>query len=61
MKIINGYRVEKDTTLKSWIAFKKIGISGWLEVNRNKKFKEVKEWCEKHPLTKERKKKNGSK
>lgn len=45
MKIINGYRVEKDSVLKKWIVFEKVGISGWLEVKREDTFKEIKNWC----------------
>lgn len=45
MKIINGYRVEKDSIINKWIAFKRIGVNGWLEVKRKDTFKEIKEWC----------------
>lgn len=55
MKIINGYRVEKDSILKKWIAFKKLGINGWLEVKRKDTFKEIKNWCNEQPNVEKRK------
>ena len=47
MKVINGYRVEKDTILNKWVAFEKIGVNGWLEKYRAKTYKEVKLWDQK--------------
>ncbi len=55
MKIINGYRVEKDSTLKKWIAFEKVGYSAWREVKREDTFKKIKKWCNEQPKIEKRK------
>lgn len=55
MKTINGYRAEKDSILKKWIAFEKVGYSAWHEVKREDTFKKIKNWCNEQP-NKERRK-----
>lgn len=56
MRIINGYRVEKDKTLQQWIAFDKKGINGWFEARRDKTLKSITTWCEKQSPKEKRKK-----
>lgn len=55
MKIINGYRVEKDSVLNKWIAFEKRKPNGWLEKKRKDTFKEIKKWCNEQPNIEKRK------
>lgn len=57
MKIINGYRVEKDSILKKWIAFEKVGYSAWHEVKREDTFKKIKIWCNEQSKIEKRKSK----
>lgn len=45
MKLINGYRLEKDNILQKWIAFEKIGTSAWAERKRTETYEEIKEWA----------------